>query len=101
MCESYLTKTYLNISGASSCRCIKITRCLNYNQESFTRILGIVFGYLITSGGERAFSPWFSAFSCPMVPGVLLCVPTFSMFSTSSSSICLAMVTVAVACLLT
>jgi hypothetical protein len=24
MCESYLTKTYLRISGASSCRCIGI-----------------------------------------------------------------------------
>ena len=40
MCESYLTKTYLKISGASSCKCIGIPGCLRYNQESFTWGLG-------------------------------------------------------------
>jgi hypothetical protein len=36
MCESYLTKTYLIISGASSCRCIGIAGCLRSNRRSFT-----------------------------------------------------------------
>jgi hypothetical protein len=40
ICESYLTKTYLKISRASSCRCIGIAECLRYNQGSFTRFLG-------------------------------------------------------------
>ena len=40
MCESYLTKTYLKISGASSCRCIGIAGCIRYNQRSFTHVLG-------------------------------------------------------------
>jgi hypothetical protein len=44
MCESYLTKTYLKISGASSCRCIGIAGCLRYNQGSFTRFLGNTLG---------------------------------------------------------
>jgi len=39
MCESYLTKTYLKISGASSFRCFGIAGCLHYNQASFTRSL--------------------------------------------------------------
>jgi hypothetical protein len=34
MCGSYLTKTYLIISGASSCRCIGIAGCLPYNRGS-------------------------------------------------------------------
>ena len=38
-CESCLTKTYLRISGASSCRCIGIVGCLHYNRGSFTRFL--------------------------------------------------------------
>jgi hypothetical protein len=37
--ESYLTHTYSKISGASSCRCIGIARCLRYNQGSFTQFL--------------------------------------------------------------
>ena len=40
MCESYLTKTYWKISGASSCRCIGITGRVRYNQGSFTQVLG-------------------------------------------------------------
>ena len=40
MCESYLTKTYLKIFGASSWWCIGIAGCLRYNRGSFTRILG-------------------------------------------------------------
>jgi hypothetical protein len=40
MRENYLTKTYSTISGASSCRCIGIARCIRYNQESFTQFLG-------------------------------------------------------------
>ena len=40
MCESYLTKTYLKISIASSSRCIGIAGCLRYNRGSFTRVLG-------------------------------------------------------------
>ena len=40
MCESYLTKTYLEISGASSCRCIGIAGCVHYNRGSFTLVLG-------------------------------------------------------------
>ena len=39
MCESYLTKTYLKISGASSCRCIGTARCLYYNQGNSTQVL--------------------------------------------------------------
>jgi hypothetical protein len=39
MCESYLTKTYLQISRASSCRCIGIAECLHYNRGSFTQFL--------------------------------------------------------------
>jgi hypothetical protein len=54
MCESYLTKTYLKISGASSCRCIGIAGCLRYNQESFTWIFRKNLGYLIKSSGEGA-----------------------------------------------
>ena len=52
MCGSYLTNTYLKISGANSYRCIGIARCLRYNQRSFTRFLGNVFGYLL-----RAWPP--------------------------------------------
>jgi hypothetical protein len=44
MCESYLTKTYLKISGASSCRCIRITGCLCYNRGSFTQFLENILG---------------------------------------------------------
>jgi hypothetical protein len=40
MCESYLTKTYLKISGVSHCRCIGIGGCLPYNLGSFTYVLG-------------------------------------------------------------
>ena len=40
MCESNLTKTYLKISGASSCRCIGIAGCLRCNRGSFTWFLG-------------------------------------------------------------
>ena len=40
MCESYITKTYLEICRASSCRCIGIAGCLHYNRGSFTRFLG-------------------------------------------------------------
>jgi hypothetical protein len=40
MCESYLTKTYSTISGASSCKCIGIAGCRHYNRGSFTRFLG-------------------------------------------------------------
>ena len=47
MCESYLTKTYSKISGASSFRCIGIAKCLYYNQESFTRVFRKDFGYLV------------------------------------------------------
>jgi hypothetical protein len=54
MCESYLTKTYLKISRASSCRCIGIAGCLSYNRGSFTYILGKTFGYLVKWGGEGA-----------------------------------------------
>ena len=40
MCKSYLTKTYLKISGASSCsRCIGIAGCARYNRGSFTCVL--------------------------------------------------------------
>ena len=39
MCRSYLTKAYLKISRASSCKCTKMTKCLPYNQENFTRFL--------------------------------------------------------------
>jgi hypothetical protein len=44
MCESYLTKTYLKFSAASSCRYIGIAGCLRYNQGSFTRFLGNTLG---------------------------------------------------------
>jgi hypothetical protein len=40
MCESYLTKIYLIISGASSCRCIGLAGRVRYTQGSFTRVLG-------------------------------------------------------------
>ena len=40
MCESYLTKTYLKIFGASSCRCTGIAECLRSGRGSFTRFLG-------------------------------------------------------------
>ena len=40
LCESYLTKTYAKIAGASSCRCIRIAGCLRYNRGSFTWVLG-------------------------------------------------------------
>jgi len=40
MCENYLTKTYLIISGVSSCRCIGIAGRVRYNRGSFTRVLG-------------------------------------------------------------
>ena len=36
MCGSYLTKTYLINSGASSCTCIGIAGCLPYKRGSFT-----------------------------------------------------------------
>ena len=39
MCESFLTKTYLEIPGASSCRCIGIAGRVRYNRGSFTRVL--------------------------------------------------------------
>ena len=40
MCENYLIKTYLKISGAGSCECIGIAECIRYNRESFSRVLG-------------------------------------------------------------
>ena len=40
MCESSLTTTYLEISGASSCECIGIARCIHYNQGSSTHVVG-------------------------------------------------------------
>jgi hypothetical protein len=39
MCESYLTKTYLKISGASSCRCIGIAGYLRYNEGALPKFL--------------------------------------------------------------
>jgi hypothetical protein len=42
MCKCYLTKTYLKISIASSCRCIGIAGCLRYNRGSFTQFLEIL-----------------------------------------------------------
>jgi hypothetical protein len=39
MCESYLTKTYLKVFGASSCRYIGIVGYLLYNQGNFNRFL--------------------------------------------------------------
>jgi hypothetical protein len=50
MCKSYLTKTYLKISRASSCRCIGIAGRVRYNRGSFTWVLREVFGYLLSSG---------------------------------------------------
>ena len=44
MCESYFSKTYLKISGASSCRCIGIAGYVRYNRGSCTRFLGITLG---------------------------------------------------------
>ena len=40
MRENYLTRTYLEISGASSCGCIGIAGCARYNRGSFTQGLG-------------------------------------------------------------
>ena len=40
MCESFLRKTYLEISETSSCRCIRIAGCARYNRGSFTWVLG-------------------------------------------------------------
>jgi hypothetical protein len=40
MCESYLTKNYLKISIARSCRCIGIVACLSYTRGRFTGVLG-------------------------------------------------------------
>jgi hypothetical protein len=44
MCESYLTKTYLKISGANSCMRIGIAECLHYDRGSFTQFLGNTLG---------------------------------------------------------
>jgi hypothetical protein len=44
MCESYLTKTYLKISGVSSSRCIGIAGRVHYNRGSFTWFLGNTLG---------------------------------------------------------
>jgi hypothetical protein len=51
MFESYLSKTYFIISGASSCRCIGIAGCL---QRELYLGFGKNFGYLIKLGGEGA-----------------------------------------------
>ena len=53
MCESYLTITYLEICGASSCRCIGIAGCVRYNRGSFTQVLGksLVICYNVKWGG--------------------------------------------------
>ena len=61
MCESYLIKTYLIISRASSCRCIGIVGCLRYNRGSFTRFLGEYLGYLVKSGGKGALGVYQAA----------------------------------------
>ena len=55
MCEDDITKTYLTISRASSCRCIGIARCLHYNQESLTQFLRniMVMGQVKWEGGIR------------------------------------------------
>ena len=39
ICGSYLTKTYLKIFIANSCRCIGIAGCLRYNRGNFTQFL--------------------------------------------------------------
>ena len=57
MCESYLTKAYLEISGASSCRCFERAGRVRYNlnRGSFTRVLGkSLVIYQLMSGGEGA-----------------------------------------------
>jgi hypothetical protein len=56
MCESYLSKTYLKIAGASSCRCIGIARCLRYNRGSFTRFLGNTLGLSLSRVGKGHYS---------------------------------------------
>ena len=53
-CESYWTKTYSKISGASSCRYIGIAGCLRYNQGKLYPIFKTNFGYSVKSGGEGA-----------------------------------------------
>ena len=53
MFESYLTRTYLKISTASSCRCIEIAERFRYNQGSFTRFLGkslVIWQYQVARG---------------------------------------------------
>jgi hypothetical protein len=42
MCESYLTKTYLKISGASSCRCIGIAAITKGALPGFWKILWVL-----------------------------------------------------------
>ena len=54
MCESYLTITYLKISGASSCRCIKIVGCLRYNRRQLYLVYRKDFGCLIKNIEEGA-----------------------------------------------
>ena len=64
MCESYLTKTYLKISRASSGRCIGIAGHLPYNRGSFTRVLGNTLGLipsphlLVLATNERFLPTW-------------------------------------------
>ena len=40
MCEIYLTRTYLEIAGASSCSCLGIAGHVRYNRGNFTQVLG-------------------------------------------------------------
>ena len=44
MCESYSIRTYLEISGASSCRCIGIASCVRYNRWELYPGIREVFG---------------------------------------------------------
>jgi hypothetical protein len=59
ICESHLTKSYVIISGASSCRCIGIAGCLPYIMRELYLGLRENFGYLVKSGGEGALASAF------------------------------------------